>query len=178
MSTRVRWPQADQNRDSRIVAHIRHGHREPQLPGCHRLALMLIVAATWVVSGCSGDEAIVVPDTGARLDGSRDHSGAVDRGALDEGGSRDAVGLDTLGSDGQLAADSATPSGCKQYSAWTCTPQQGAMLCKTRCGDDELVCTNGGTCQCGIGAGPCKGTYSGATPCDVCRAAWLAGCCK
>ncbi len=80
--------------------------------------------------------------------------------------------------DGGLAADSTTPTGCNLYSNWSCKVGQGALLCITRCGPDELTCTNGGVCQCGIGLGPCKGTFSASTPCDVCRKAWLAGCCK
>lgn len=153
----------------------------------------LMMALVWALgsAGC-GDDGISAPPTpdqstirfdvlapdtrapdsgGGKLDGSTPVDAAGDATGTNKDGGKPSP-------DGGPAADSATPAGCNVYSNWSCKVGTGALLCITSCGSDELTCTNGGTCQCGIGLGPCKGTYSGSTPCDVCRKAWLAGCCK
>jgi hypothetical protein len=151
----------------------------------------LVLALALITAGC-GDDGINSPadpdQSVLRFDVLTPDVLAADTGggAKEAGGPADAAGDAGTSNkdggkpspDGGLAADSATPTGCNVYSNWSCKVGQGALLCITKCGADELTCTNGGVCQCGIGLGPCKGVYSGATPCDVCRKAWLAGCCQ
>lgn len=144
---------------------------------------LIALACTLLLAACSGDGIATPPladGPTVRFDViSRDRGPTPDTGKPKElGPAADAASHDGAGKvDQTVAPGDGGGGGCSNYSAWTCKVATGTTLCTSTCGSDELACTNGGICQCGIGFGPCKGTYSGASPCDVCRAAWLGGCC-
>ena len=126
---------------------------------------------------------------GAARDGSARDGAATDGrptdGSRRDGPVRDARSTDGLRRDGRPAdarrGDSG-PTVCGAWSEWKCV-EDPVYLCIATCkppsggAEKRLNCLNNGTCSCVLSVGPC-GTFSAATPCEVCRQAVQKGCCN